>query len=39
MPSYNRDLFRRDGFVVLRNLIPAEDLDSMREAHEKLLDH
>ena len=38
MSSLNRSLLRRDGYVILRNVIPAEELDAMREASEAILD-
>ena len=38
MSSLNRSLLRRDGYVILRNVIPAEELDAMREVSEAILD-
>ena len=38
MPSLNRSLLRRDGYLILRNVIPADRLDAVREACEGLLE-
>ena len=38
MPSLNQSMLRRDGYVIVRNVIPAEQLDAVREACEGLLD-
>ncbi len=38
MSSLNQSRLRRDGYLILRNVIPAERLDAVREACEGLLD-
>ena len=38
MPSLNRSLLRRDGYLILRNVIPADEIDAVRAACEGLLD-
>ena len=38
MPSHNQSLLRRDGYVIVRNVIPADRLDEVREACEGVLD-
>ena len=38
MPSLNRSLLRRDGYLILRNVIPADEIDAVRTACEGLLD-
>ena len=38
MPSLNKSLLRRDGYLILRNVIPADRLDAVRTACEGLLD-
>ena len=38
MASLNQSLLRRDGYLILRNVIPADRLDAVREACEGLLD-
>ena len=38
MPSLNRSLLRRDGYLILRNVIPADRLDDVRTVCEAILD-
>ncbi len=38
MPSLNRSLLRRDGYLILRNVIPADEIDAVRTACEGLLE-
>ena len=38
MASLNQSLLRRDGYLIIRNVIPADRLDAVREACEGLLD-
>ena len=38
MPSLNRSRLRRDGYLILRNVIPAEELDAVRTVCEAILD-
>ena len=38
MPSLNKSLLRRDGYLFVRNVIPADRLDTVREACEGLLE-
>ncbi|MCY4111886.1 MAG: phytanoyl-CoA dioxygenase family protein [Chloroflexi bacterium] len=38
MPSLNQSKLRRDGYVIVRDVIPADRLDDVREACEGVLD-
>ena len=38
MPSLNQSQLRRDGYVIVRNVIPSDRLDDVREACEGVLD-
>ena len=38
MPSVDRDRFLEEGYLIVRNAIPRDKLDSVRQAYETLVD-
>lgn len=36
--KFSRDQFLEDGYVILRQVIPPQDLDDLRQAYEKLVE-